>query len=614
MNICHLYCEKTESLLAKNILASFEDSLSIDISKIDKVEEFSVYLIEANKVDKIISEKIRKIFEHKASALIYFLVSNEYNLMLFQLAFLLKAKTVINANQDANKVIAKIESDFILHQEEYIKNLLGKTIINTQIFMLFSNKKLFFSSKKLLEEFECVDFVQVEQKVCSKFNLEKLLSEESTLEVLLNNNSKKKVSFHIKSTNLNKENEKLISLEACMRKNFNNNDLSFVSNRISFIDFLNHKIKDKKNNVNYIFSIITLKIRNLSKLRLDSDVVKIENFLKDFLILAEKNLDKKIILAQYDSDLYVAIFENIEFDNLKDKAKNFLNEISEFLNELGFTPFVDLVVFNVKDMDLDNILTMINDISDETLSKTRDTNDNLFYVGSSNDNLSESENIQQVLNSAFVNDIDIKLLNIYKGVVINTSSKIVKIIADSIYITFQSLQGIVMMSEKETVLQSSSFAKDIRGTVKYVNMDKKIAILEDFSFLNGNANSRKNNRVTCATRTPVVASSSSGTLSGEILDISLTSIAIRAKYAKIIANMKSCDVKLSFVLPSRSHTDEQVKLILDAKVLFINCKNGFCTIVCDLYEDESDEAILMEYVYDRQKEIILEIKKMTKRI
>ena len=37
-------------------------------------------------------------------------------------------------------------------------------------------------------------------------------------------------------------------------------------------------------------------------------------------------------------------------------------------------------------------------------------------------------------------------------------------------------------------------------------------------------------------------------------------------------------------------------------------------IVCDLSEDASDESILMEYVYNRQKEIIVEIKKMVKSV
>jgi hypothetical protein len=181
-------------------------------------------------------------------------------------------------------------------------------------------------------------------------------------------------------------------------------------------------------------------------------------------------------------------------------------------------------------------------------------------------------------------------------------------------VKFESLQGIVMMNEKETVLQSSSFTKDIRASVQHVNMDKKVAILVDFNFLNGNANARKNNRVEPAGRMPVVISHSGGTLSGDILDISVNSIAVRVKYAKIVDSIRASDVKISFVLPVKNHTDGQIKFILDASVILTSCKDDFCKIICDLKQDDANEALLMEYVYGRQKEIIIEIKRMVKRV
>jgi hypothetical protein len=127
-------------------------------------------------------------------------------------------------------------------------------------------------------------------------------------------------------------------------------------------------------------------------------------------------------------------------------------------------------VFNVGELDLNDTLNVIDDIS----TKTRVVNSNIFYIGNLNNKLGEEENIQYLLESAYSNKMSIKLLNIYKGLVINTSSSIVKITDDTAYVKFESLQGIVMMDEKETVLQSSSFLKDIKGVVKYVNMDKKL--------------------------------------------------------------------------------------------------------------------------------------------
>jgi hypothetical protein len=170
----------------------------------------------------------------------------------------------------------------------------------------------------------------------------------------------------------------------------------------------------------------------------------------------------------------------------------------------------------------------------------------------------------------------------------------------------------VMKYEKETVLQSSNFKKDIRATVKYVNLEKKVAILEGFGFLNGNANARRYSRVTCSNRTPIVISHIGGTVSGEILDISITSVAIKAKHSKAIDNLKAKVVTLNFVLPTKSNEEGYVKVSVEANINFVLCEDSYCKIICELIKDNSNEATLMEYVYDRQKDIIIEVKKIAR--
>ena len=107
MNICHLYYETTVSIQVKGLVDSFENSVSVDINAIQSIEDYSVYIVEVNKVDKLISEKIKELFKNTINPLIYFAVSNNYNLMLFQLAFFLKAKTIITSNQDVGRLIFK---------------------------------------------------------------------------------------------------------------------------------------------------------------------------------------------------------------------------------------------------------------------------------------------------------------------------------------------------------------------------------------------------------------------------------------------------------------------------------------------------------------------------
>ena len=188
---------------------------------------------------------------------------------------------------------------------------------------------------------------------------------------------------------------------------------------------------------------------------------------------------------------------------------------------------------------------------------------------------------------------------------------IVKKTDQEIYVTYVQLQGTVMHFEKSTVIQSSSFSKDIIADVTYIDFNKKFARLNNFRFIQGNANARKYSRVTCSQRTPIAISHAGGTLSGEILDISMNSIATKVRIYKRIDSLKHSKVTLNFTLPISSAEDGFIKLTLSAKVIFITSDNEFSKIIVTLDEDKMSESVLMEYVYSRQKEVISELKKQT---
>ncbi len=609
MNIIHLYYKTSISPTIKEILNSFDRSDSIDISKINSVAPSSIYIVELAKVDKILSAKLKEIFESHSHSLIYFLIAKEYNLMLFQTAFLLKVKTVITQNQDTQKVIIKIKNDLVVHENEYIQNSLGKSLLQTQHFMFYKNNKLFFVSNKIFEDFRCESLEDIEKNVCSKLLLDELLVEDSFMKHSIKNNYQKDVSYSVRSNSIN-ENEKIIYLEPYMDEKIPERAFSFISNRLSFIELVKDKLIEKSISKKS-FSIITLQIENIKKLQTDLSELELQYFLKELLLQVELHLDKKIILAQYDKDFYVALFEDLDFEGLKTKAQDFHNKLLNFFKNHKYNPIIGLYVFDINKHELNDVLTTLRHIQHRTLSE-EEINNNIEYINKVQDEMDSDEALMVSLDSAFTNGIEFKLLNIYKGLCINTSSKIIKMKENLIYVRVEQLQGTLMKHEKETVLQSSSFYKDIRANVKYIDLKKKIAILEKFQFLSSNANARKYSRVSCSTRTPVVLSHPSGTVNGEILDISVNSIAIKAKYREMMEKIKQKDITMTFVLPTNNNIDGFVKLNLKAKVVFILCEDYKCKIVCDLYKDESNEAVFMEYVYNRQKEIITEVKKMSK--
>jgi hypothetical protein len=194
---------------------------------------------------------------------------------------------------------------------------------------------------------------------------------------------------------------------------------------------------------------------------------------------------------------------------------------------------------------------------------------------------------------------------------INTNSLIIKKTEDEIYLTFEQLQGTAMYFEKETVMQSSNFSKDIIADVSYVDVKKKIVHLKNFRFVKGSANARKYSRVIPSQRTPISLSHNRTTLNGKVIDISMNSIAVKTRLYPQMESLKHSKTTLNFTLPVSSSEDGYLKLKLTGEVIFTLCDNEFCKIVVNLDEDQANESVLMEYVYNRQKEIIVELKKQT---
>ena len=215
------------------------------------------------------------------------------------------------------------------------------------------------------------------------------------------------------------------------------------------------------------------------------------------------------------------------------------------------------------------------------------------------------------LQTAFTNKTPIKLLNIYKGLCINTSSTVIKKTEEDVHITFEQLQGTAISFEKTTIIQSSNFSKDILADVTHIDYRKKIAYLKNFRFITGSANARKYSRVTCSQRTPIALTHDKGTINGEILDISMNSLAIKTRVYKNMDSLKLSKITLNFTLPIKSSELGYMKLTLEGKVMFNLCDEKYCKVIVNLYNDQANESVLMEYVYGRQKEIIVELKKQT---
>lgn len=608
MNICYLYSEITHSIHKDPILKSFENSQSIDILTVDYLNDYDVYIIEIEKVNKHISLKLKKLFEMKLHSLIYFTISQHHSIPLFQLAFFLNAKSIITLNQDTQKVIKKIKNDFVIFNKEHNCCLLGQNLINHHSYMLYTDKNLSYASDQLLREFECEDLAELKEKVCSKLNMEELLSEDESIKKIVSSKLHDEITYFIKS--ITHENENFISLESQLDYDPEPMQQNYISTRIAFVELLKDKLIEKMISDKQI-SIITININNLKKIGEKLSKVELENFRKDALFEIEVILDKKLILSHYDNDLYVALFENISFNNLQDKAKNFHLQISNFINKQIIKPNLSLYAVDVNTTDLNYILKILDNIANKNLNKEQVSDENIQYINNLQEEMSDKEAIDFLLDSVFVNNSELKLLNLHKGMCINTGATILKKDEDEIYITYEQLQGAMMSRENKTVLQSPIFKKDIVAHVKYINLKEKIAILHKFKILENGMNVRQHGRVNSVKTIPIAISLTGSALKGVIIDISANSIAIKAKNAKSLNNILNQAVGLTFYLPAENDKYTTSKLDEKANVVHIvPMEDQYIKLICIFDYNVNNENRILEYVYSRQRNIIKDMREM----
>ena len=482
-------------------------------------------------------------------------------------------------------------------------------MIHDHCFMIYSSSKLKYASQKLYDDFSCKDLDDVKLKVCTQFNLEDFLSNRISLEknVPFTSNSKL-YNINIAPSRVNDENFiYLVNIpEDDSRGGLN---VDFIKNRINFIEVLKEKILEKSISDSKL-GIITIQVKNISKLRDDWSAYDVEEAIHDLVLEVDRAMNSHTLLAQYENGLYLTLFEGLNFESIKSKALTIQNHILTYIEMQKIKPIVGLYALDVNDIELNKTLEIISDLSRDEVAHQDIQTQKLYKIINVNEEMNDTEIIGILLQAVFTNKSPIKLINIYKGLCINTSSVILRQSSEVVDITFQQLQGTVMNFEKSTVIQSSSFPKDIIADVVHIDAKKKFARLNNFRFANGSANARKYSRVTCSQRTPISLVHDKGTLNGSILDISMNSIAIKTRLYDNIESLELSEVTLNFTLPDNS-MDGYVKLSLEAEVKFIMCDKDYCKVIVDLYENQASESILMEYVYNRQKEIIVELKRQS---
>ncbi|MDD3463516.1 MAG: diguanylate cyclase [Sulfurospirillaceae bacterium] len=359
-------------------------------------------------------------------------------------------------------------------------------------------------------------------------------------------------------------------------------------------------------------SLITIDIENFEKLNKAYGPEKIYDWLKNFTKRLETFKNSTNFFTRWNSKLFVFLCEDIEFEEIKEQTQYIHQELIESdINGL-IAPVITSYSILLDGQDLNTTIQIIEKIDAKRIDGNNFKKNHFFAISYLDNITDENEKILHLLKNSFSNKSPIKLLNIYKGLCINTNSEVLKITNNGCVVKCETLQGYSMQIEGETVLQTLNYKKDIKATVVHVDIKKSLAILSNLKFLSTSANNRQHTRVQTNIRTPILIKHQRTSLQGEIIDISINSIAIKLSFFPKEHLLGSL-VKLYFSLPDDSIEEGVATMEIDVIITHVLNFNEGAKVVTMLQKLEKPyDEYLLRYMYSRQKELILEVKKATK--
>ncbi|AFL68616.1 pilus biosynthesis protein PilZ [Sulfurospirillum barnesii] len=613
LSVAHLYFHEPKLTLFENAKQTHPHFLSFNLEEENNTPlSADILFIEVAEASKEKLKRLVSILGKYKPTITYLFAEDVENRLLLKFALHFNVTDVLPLINEEHVLLSIFSQNPTKLDEKlytFQKIELEKKIEHFFPFFLFQGKHLLYANAKAEKLYETTHLVSMQEKIHENEDLYNALESNEDAQGIIYLHSRPYMCL-IKC--FAKNNEKLLTLIGDMEEE--ERTCSSMLNRFDFVDML----KDRLAQQSVTQTAITLTFVNIANLEKLSKSFKgtalhdaFKNLLQTFFQLKETWQE----LVQWSPSLYIFMSEKRHFEETCKQANYIQKELFTTHIHEKISPIIVTSVMDIKEMNLNNLIEIIEKINTKTLT-TNDTQNIDYYEVEYLENISnENEQISYLMHHCFNNKIPIKLLNIYKGLCINTAADILKISHDSYHISCENLQAYVMQLEGQTVLQASSFPKDIKAEVSFLDIKKSFAIIKNLSFLHNSANNRQHTRVQTSFRTPIVMKyARHASAQGEIVDISVNSIAMRIKKLFREEELKGSLVHLNFSLPNETGEYGYVVMDIEAKITYIAQRDTESTKIVVMLENlpKPYSEYLLQYMYTRQKELITEIKRATK--
>jgi len=340
-----------------------------------------------------------------------------------------------------------------------------------------------------------------------------------------------------------------------------------------------------------------------------------KKFVEYFVSLYSKNsfIEEEKNIIHFVKLLYRDIFfNNTEPIFLTDESfSKFLKDkvlLKYLLNQTLFYMLNDLVCkknsINIK-IFLQFITNYLNIFEEKLSSKkvqfTRKINfGETFELNNLDNILSKFKKIQK-------NDEVVNFFNLYKGIPIVSSGKVLKVEDSTVAFLIEPLQEVAMRYEQRAyILKDANFDRFVKADIKEIEFSKKMVILENFSYLlNMPAMDRKYVRVYPDISASVKLFYKNDLITdGKLYDLSLSGLGVISSENNGI--FAGASVEVSFELPLNDKNYESVNVHAEV-VHIVEYKDAY-KYCMRIYPSEEELKKIKKYVEQRKKETLKEIR------
>ncbi|QOG12905.1 response regulator [Arcobacter sp. FWKO B] len=317
--------------------------------------------------------------------------------------------------------------------------------------------------------------------------------------------------------------------------------------------------------------ITDIMMPNLNGLDMSDEIKKLNSYVK------------VLVISAHDDKEYLMRSLNIGVDGYITKPIK-TNELTEALNRL------------IKSIAISNDMKLSKEIKHTDTHKIEEQTKEDFFK------------IFQVLKE---NDLVIKTISKFKGLILSTNSLIEEIKDDKIVIVCEKLQATMAKSEKNIILHNELFKQDVFAEITTISKQKNKYVLEikNFKYMLSSPSAREEVRLIPKEDFLASLFYKSKPYHVKVVDISLKAFSLTSENILNTFNIGD-EVELKLIIPKKQKTIYNETTFN----LYINCK-GIITkidedkiVVFTSYKNQSDKNEINTYLVSRQKEIIEELK------